>query len=273
MTDVAGTALIGSLAGEHPWLAMFILSFVQGVAEFLPISSSGHLVILSDLLGRNLETADMTIVLHLGTLGSILVFYWRRIWQLLGEDRQTVVLLAVATLPAVVVGLPVRKYASHEVLENPLLAGCLLPLTGLVLLWAARHNRGEGRYQDLSLRAALLIGVAQAIAILPGISRSGLTISAGMLVGLAPRPAAVFAFLLAIPAIGGAGLLEALSVAQGDALSTPWEQLAAGAATAFVVGLVSLWLLDRVLSRGKLIVFAGWVIPVGILYVGWKLIG
>lgn len=262
-----------ALTGDHDWAVLIVLAIVQGIAEFLPISSSGHLVILSEILGRDVEMLDLSIVLHLGTLGSILIYYWRRIVRLLGDDRRTIGRLIVATIPAVAVGLPIKKYMSHSLLENPLLAGCLLPVTGLVLLWASRRHRGERPHADLTWGEALAIGAAQAVAVLPGISRSGLTISAGLIVGLAPRSAAVFAFLMAIPAIGGAGLLEGLSLLSGAELVTPWEQLAVGALCAMMVGWVALWLLDRVLGSGRFEYFAAWVIPVGIAYVAWKILG
>lgn len=253
-----------------------ILAVVQGISEFLPISSSGHVVILADLLskdGSQLDIADLNVVLHVGTLFSIVLYYWHRIWRLLGEDRRTLGLLAVATVPAVVVGLGVKKYASSAVLENPLLAGFMLPVTGLILLWGARYRMSLEVYNKLSYQRAFWIGLSQAAAILPGISRSGTTISMGMRMGLAPSSAATFSFLLAIPVIAGAGLLEAISMVRKAEMTTPLPLLMAGMIVSFVVGLAALWLLDHMLRRGRIQYFAFWCIPVGILYVVAQLTG
>ena len=247
------------------WLILLILAVVQGIAEFLPISSSGHLVILADLLGDagNVDVNDLNIVLHVGTLLSIIVFYWQRILKLLGEDRRIVPLLIFGTLPVVVIGLPLKMFAEHW-LENPFLAGCLLPITGLILIWASRRKPGEQLYQDLTWGKTLLIGTSEAIAVLPGLSRSGTTISAGLRLGLTAQSAATFSFLLAIPAIGGAGTLEVIKTLKGAPMSTPWHLLLMGMAVSFIVGLGSLWWLIRWLERGKLQYFAYWCIPVGI---------
>ncbi len=256
------------------WLAVIILGIVQGVAEFLPISSSGHLVIVEALL----ETAGgglphrlmLNVVLHGGTLLAILVFYRRRVLALLGTDRRAIGLLVVGTLPAAVAGLTLERRWPH-LLENPLLAGAMLVVTGLLLIWARRHDDGHTAYAQISYRQALLVGLAQALGLLPGMSRSGVTIVAGMASGLRPDAAATFSFLLAIPAIAGACLLELLKVWTDGGSQIGLPLLAIGAATSFVVGLVSLWWLLRWIDRGWLYRFAFWCIPLGIAVVGWQL--
>lgn len=254
-----------------------ILSLVQGITEFLPVSSSGHLVIVAALTGVENEVADLNIVLHVGTLLSILVFYWKRLWRLLGEDRRLIGLLAVGTIPAVAFGIPIKKYGSEVILENPLLAGCMLPMTGLLLLWAARYKRDKPfqEYQQLSYGKTLLIGLSQAFAILPGISRSGSTISTGLRLGLSPASAATFSFLLAIPVIGGAGLLEMVSLLRDKSpeggTQTPLVYLAIGAAFSFAVGLVALNWLVKWLEKGRLQLFAWWCIPLGVAVIAWQL--
>ncbi len=251
---------------------ILVLAVVQGFTEFLPISSSGHLVVLSSLMTpgdpSQLEISDLSVVLHMGTLLSIVVFFWRRIWALLAEDRRVIRLLIVGTIPAVVIGLTIELTCKH-LLESPLLAGLMLPVTGLILLWADRASSGVGRYADLDDRQSLLIGLSQAFAILPGISRSGSTISAGLRLGLSPTDAATFSFLLAIPAIGGAGLLKGLEAAK-DGLATPWPHLLAGGVTSFVIGLVALFWLIQWLQRGRLRLFAWWCIPLGIAVTIWQ---
>lgn len=253
------------------WFQINILAIVQGITEFLPISSSGHLVIVAELLQANVDRSDVNIVLHAGTLFSIVVFYWRRIWQMLVEDRRVIGLLIVGTLPAVVIGLTV-KLCFDQWLESPLLAGCMLPITGCLLLWASiRGCGGDASYEQLSYRSALLIGLFQAIAVLPGISRSGSTIVAGLLVGMNRRAAATFAFLLAIPAIAGATVLELRHIVTDQPLTTSTSVLIYGATAAFVVGLATLWWLVKWIERGRLHWFAYWCIPVGICIIVWQL--
>ena len=255
-------------------LEILILAVVQGVTEFLPISSSGHLVIVESVLGLEKNLLDVNIVLHAGTLLSILVFFWHRIWRLLGEDRRAVGLILVGTIPVVLVGFPLKMYG-ESLLESPLVAGALLPVTGLILIWASRRPIGTREYPDMSYRAALGIGLFQAIAPLPGISRSGTTIAGGLAMGLRRESAATFAFLLGIPAIGGAVLLTLIKMVRDTpttgAAATPWAILAVGFVVSFVVGLLALWWLLRWLERGRLQWFAYWCITVGIAVVVWQL--
>jgi len=242
--------------------------------EFLPISSDGHLVVAAALMApseaANLEVSDLVIVLHGGTLLSILVFYWQRILGLLRSDRRTIGLLVVATIPAVIVGLPAKLFAERW-LENPLLAGIFLIVTGIVLLVAARGGRGLADYPALTYRQATLIGMAQAAAILPGLSRSGCTISTGLRIGLSPSAAATFSFLMAIPVIGGACLLESAKLLRAGGLAMPLGHLAIGVVVSFVVGLVSLAWLVRWLERGRFALFAWWCIPLGLAVLVWQL--
>jgi len=252
-----------------------LLAIIQGVTEFLPISSSGHLVIVSSFLktesGEGIEIADLSIVLHLGTLLSIVVFYFKKIRDLLFEDRRVIWLLIIGTIPVVLVGLPVKLLFDH-LLESRLLAGILLIVTGVMLVAIARFPVKEGKYQDLPWTKALFIGLCQSIAILPGLSRSGTTITAGLGCGLSPRAAATFSFLLAIPAIAGAGVLEALQIIKDGPGNMPPSHLAGGFAIAFVVGLASLWWLLRWIEKGRLHWFALWCIPLGVVIIAMEVL-
>jgi len=256
-------------------LEVVILAVVQGLTEFLPVSSSGHLVVAAAVmqaLGRQppKDLVEVNIVLHLGTLLSVLVFYRRHIFRLLGADRRVIPLLIVGTLPLVVVGLGLHHYLPGA-LEDPLLAGLMFPLTGALLIWASRLKTGDVDYTQLSYRGAALIGLLQAVAALPGISRSGATISAGLIAGLRRDSAAAFAFLLAIPAISGAGVLEGFNLMNGSTVSTPVTTLLIGAAVAFVVGWFALVLLVRLVQRGRLDLFGYWLIPLGLVVIIWQL--
>jgi undecaprenyl-diphosphatase len=251
-------------------LQILLLAIVQGLTEFLPVSSSGHLIVVNELLPEKLpDIVGVEIALHLGTLASILVFYWRKILRLLTEDRRVIGLTIVGTLPAVVVGLPLHEYGM-ELLQCPLLAGLMFPVTAALLWWSSRRPPGETSYTQLTWRRALLIGVFQAVAILPGISRSGATIAAGLLVGMRRESAAVFAFLLAIPAILGAGVLESRHLFDEHSVGTPFDIMFLGAVVAFVVGLGSLALLNRLVQHGRLQYFGYWLVPLGIAVVVWQ---
>lgn len=251
------------------------LAVIQGITEFLPISSSGHLLIVAAVLSpdgsvEGMELADVTIVLHLGTLLSILLFYWQRVRALMFEDRRTAWMLIIGTIPAVAFGLPAKLFFEKAIFENAILAGVMLIVTGGLLIWSARRPAGETDYRQLSLGGVLAIGVAQACAILPGLSRSGTTIAAALRLGLDPRSAATFSFLLAIPAILGAGALETLSLLRKTQTVTPPLDLALGAGVAFIVGLAALQILVALLERGRLSWFAAWCIPVGVAVVAWQ---
>jgi undecaprenyl-diphosphatase len=261
---------------------IIVLAIVQGVTEFLPVSSSGHLVVVAALFADGdadkFDVGAVNICLHGGTLISIIVFYWQRLWKLLSTDRELILPLGIATVPAVVIGLGMKLTGVDALLSSPLLAGCMLPVTGLILIWASRHAGGQDECRNLSYKYAALIGFSQALAILPGLSRSGTTISTGIRLGLAPTAAATFSFLMAIPVIGGACLLEIISLAKEGAFSSGASgtislvHLGIGAAVAYTVGLVSLWLLVRWLERGRFQYFAAWCIPVGIGVIIWQLV-
>lgn len=255
-------------------LQVIVLAIVQGIAEFLPISSSGHLVALSALFGNQESSLELNVMLHFGTLLSILVFYRRTIFRLLAEDRRVIPLLIAGTIPAGVIGIYVKKNFAH-VIENPLLAGFMLIVTAFLLMSLPKISPKEKEdqkknYTELNLGQAFLIGIMQAIAILPGLSRSGSTIVAGCLVGLKRQAAATFSFLLAIPVIGGAALLEMRDIFERGS-STPAGLLIVGMLISFAVGLVALNLLVRWVESGKLHYFVFWLLPVGFLVIIWQL--
>jgi undecaprenyl-diphosphatase len=252
-----------------------LLGVVQGVTEFLPISSDGHLAISVALYeaAKGTKVPDvlgLEIVLHAGTLAAIVAFYWRRIWRLLGEDRRVIGLIFVGTLPAAIIGLPLHKWGG-EFLTDPLLAGCMLPLTGLLLLVGASRPAGETQCRQLGYGRALVIGIFQALAILPGISRSGTTISAGLALGLRRDEAATFSFLLAIPAVGGACLLELIDLVRAMPSGEALGPMAVGALVSLVAGLFALAWLIKWLQQGRIQYFAWWCIPVGFAVVAWQL--
>ncbi len=226
-------------------LNMLLLAVVQGLTEFLPVSSSGHLVLFQHFLGVREGDVFFDVILHVGTLGSILVVYRREILRLLKFDRAAtgyLVSLAVGTLPAVVLGLLFKSHI-EELFHSPVFAAGGLVFTAGILF----STRFSGFSEPLgnpwepkapALGRALMIGVAQACAILPGISRSGSTIAAALWAGLPRAEAARFSFLLSIPAVGGALVLQLMD-GQTSSPDETGRLLLAGLA-AFAVGLVAI---------------------------------
>lgn len=270
-SDWKTLAFVWGLVSIMPLWQLLVLAVVQGVAEFLPISSSGHIVVLGGLM-KVPELAELNIVLHLGSLGSILVFYRERILQLLSVDRRVIVMLFLATIPAVVIGLTLKKYAEF-ILESPLVAGVMFPVTGIAVLSLSRKpDPNAVEYSSINWKQALTIGFSQAAAILPGLSRSGSTISSGVGVGLTRSSAAAFSFLMAIPVIAGAGVLESKDWFTGEKQwGTPPWQLALGAFVAFVVGIGTLQLLSKWLAKGQMAFFGWYCIALGCVVIAWQL--
>ncbi|MDY0108785.1 MAG: undecaprenyl-diphosphate phosphatase [Candidatus Krumholzibacteria bacterium] len=251
-------------------LEVLLLSVVQGLTEFLPVSSSGHLVLLQHLLGSHEGDLFLDVVLHCGTLGSVLVVYRREILRLLRLDpaaRAYIIALAVGTLPAVAVGV-LLKDLIETAFGDPLYAGLgLLVTAGLLLSTrfaaAADDPAGPWQPQPVPLGKALVIGCAQALAICPGISRSGSTIAASLWLRVGRAEAARFSFLLSVPAIAGALVLHLLT----DDLVTRTSAfgLFASAAVAFAVGLLAIRLTALAVVRRHFWRFVYYVLPLGLV--------
>lgn len=253
-----------------------ILGIVQGIGEFLPISSSGHLVIAGELLEIFLGTTSgndekllLNIVLHAGTLGSIVVVYWREIWELRVQPRVCQMLI-LASIPAAILGFTMKS-TFEEAFATPLIAGVALFATAGLLILGQRLEKSTVNYEDLPMKSAFLIGLFQAGALVPGISRSGSTIAGGLMLGLQRKSAAAFSFLMAIPVIGGAALVEMKDVLTGELVVDSPVALLIGGGVAFLVGLACLrWMVDLI-AKGKLHWFAYYCLAVGTATVVWQL--
>jgi len=248
-------------------LEALILGIVQGLTEFLPVSSSGHLVLVGALLGVRDESGLLfEVALHVATLFAIAIFYRRRIAELLagllGRDPAAFDYcgkLGVATLPAVLVGLT-AKDAIDRLFGSALVAAVLLVVTGAIL-WSTRWTLPRARAAAPSWAVAVAIGVAQAFAILPGISRSGTTVACALALGVAPLAAAEFSFLLGIIAIAGAAVLMLPEVAAVPPGLLP--ALGVGSAAALASGVAAIWTFVWLLQRQTFHVFAWYVWVVG----------
>ncbi len=259
-------------------LKAIILGIVQGIGEFLPISSSGHLVIVDHLYdaftGRNpVKEAgqDMlfNVVVHVGTLFSILIVYREAIWKLRLQPRVCLNII-LASVPAGVLGI-LFKDKFEQAFSTPLIVGVCWFVTATMLLVGQRLERNEIAYEDLSPLKAFWIGVFQAVALMPGISRSGSTITGGLLTGLQRGSAGAFSFLMAIPVIGGAALLELKDVLTGDVKVSAPMPLLVGGVTSFLVGWLVLRWLVMLIARGRLHWFAYYCFTAGTLTVIWQL--
>lgn len=261
-----------------------VLGIVQGLTEFLPVSSSGHLIVVPALLGWDdpfIESLAFSVMLHVATLLALLV-YFRSDWLRLipaglatlrdrsfrdDPDRRLAWLLAASTVPAVIVGV-----LFNDVIENAFREPRIVAITlvaGAVVLWVADRLGSRSRpISGLTFPMAIGIGTAQALALVPGVSRSGISISAGLLAGLDREAAARFAFLMATPITAGAGLWELRKIVAGEAgVDLPLVPLLAGMVASLVAGLVAISVLMRFLRSHGVGVFVAYRIALAALIV------
>ena len=260
----------------------FLLGLIQGAAEFLPISSSGHIAIAQNLLHLDAEIPEFfDILLHLGTLLAVFVAYWRDIVEIIVEffrgigdiahhrtptpvppARRTILLMIIASLPLFGV-LPLRK-AVRGLTDNMLFVGLALIVTGFMLFICDLARKGRKTASNASMLDVIIVGIGQLIATLPGISRSGMTIATGCFVGFDREFAVRFSFLLSIPAVLAANVLslvESLGVGI-DASQIPVYLV--GVVTAAVVGYLCICLLKRIARNGRFGIFAYYCWAVGL---------
>ena len=242
-----------------------LLGIIQGLTEFLPISSSGHLVIGQHLLDLQEPEMLFDVGVHFATLIAVLIYFRREIFTILsgffkGDDkpaRNMGIIIIIGTIPAVLVGLLFSDLI-ETAFSSPKMASVMLIVTGLVLISTARLKKMKRNFWEIKWHHALIVGVAQAIAILPGISRSGATISASLHLGISSEDAARFSFILSLPAIFGAALFEARKIAAVPVSEFP--ALIVGMLAAGIVGYLAIAVMLKIVSRGKLYYFAPYCI-------------
>jgi undecaprenyl-diphosphatase len=260
------------------WQAV-ALAALQGLTEFLPVSSSGHLVIVPAFLGWPAPSLAFVVAVHVGTLLAVVGYYRRELGELLGgvgawvargrkrpwppEVRLALALL-LATVPAAAVGLGLEKQV-EKVFNSAGLVGIALVATGLLLFAAARSGRERPLAETLSWAKALVVGCAQAVAIVPGISRSGTTIAAGLLCGWPCEWAVRFAFLLSVPVIAGAGLEQAVELSARGVGGHDLVVLGLGLAVSSVSGWAAIHLVIQAVRGRKLWWFGAYCLAVGVL--------
>lgn len=259
------------------FLSSIFLGLVQGIAEFLPISSSGHLSLFQHFFGLSEAGLFFDVLLHLGTLIAIFVYYWKDIVNLVkaflrlvaglfskkkrggqkgrkDPGARMILMLIVATLPLFVI-LPIKDKV-ESLYSNTIFVGCALVVTGCILFFSDRMAKGKKTVRSATLLDALLVGVGQALAVVPGLSRSGTTISAGMLRGFSRKFAVRFSFLLSIPAVLGANIISIGDAVAAGIDTSLLPAYIAGTVVAAVSGYFAIRLVNLLADKGKFGSFA-----------------
>lgn len=273
MTQAAETA-----TDQMSWLQVIVLSIVQGLTEFLPVSSSGHLRIISELFWGQDAGASFTAVVQLGTEAAVLVYFAKTIWEILsgwfrgvfdkekrGRDYQMGWMVIVGTIPVALVGFFGRDLI-REGLRNLWITATVLVLFSLVFIVAERYGKKERTTEDLTMKDAVIMGLWQCLSLIPGVSRSGATISGGLFLNIDRAVATQFSFLLAIPAVLASGLFslpDAFDPQAGQAATGP--MLIVGTLICFVLGYASIAWLMKFVANHSFAWFAAYRIPVGLL--------
>ncbi|MBU1196919.1 undecaprenyl-diphosphate phosphatase [Candidatus Micrarchaeota archaeon] len=243
-----------------------LLGILQGVTEWLPVSSSGHLALAQIFFGIEVPVA-FDVALHLGTLFAVLIYFRSDLVQLLRgllsfnpnhPDFRTLLFLVVAMIPTAIIGFAFRDFF-EDMFFHIQFVGAALLITGFLLFAASRIPAGK---KEVGWKSALLIGAAQGLSVAPGISRSGATISAGMLYGIPAEKAARFSFLLSIPAIIGASFFQ---LQEAEFAAVPLAVSLSGILSAAVVGYLSIGFLLKILREAKLVYFAYYCWAIGLL--------
>ena len=265
------------------YLSSFLLGLVQGLAEFLPISSSGHLSIAQNLLGLNTEIPEFfDVLLHLGTLVAVFVAYWRDICDMVAElihgvgdlvhgttprqvppARRLILLIIVGTLPLFIL-LPIHKQV-QALSNNMVFIGAALVVTGFLLFACDLVRKGKKTERTATIADVLVVGLGQAIATMPGISRSGMTIATGCFMGFERKFAVRFSFLLSIPAVLGANILSLKDALDAGIIWAEVPMYVVGVITSAVVGYACIRLLRLVAEKGRFGAFAYYCWAVGLL--------
>lgn len=263
------------------WFEAFVLGLIQGLTEYLPVSSSGHLAIGSALFGIEAEeNLTFTVAVHVATVLSTLVILWKEIdWIFRGlfkfemnAETKYVINILISMIPIGIVGIFFKDYVEEIFGSGLLIVGCMLLLTACLLTFS--YYAKPRQKENISMRDAFIIGLSQACAVLPGLSRSGTTIATGLLLGNNKTQLAQFSFLMVIPPILGEAILDILKTATGEAPAgdIPTLSLVIGFLTAFVAGCLACKWMINIVKKGKLIYFAIYCAIVGVATVIFSLL-
>ncbi|MDD2444418.1 MAG: undecaprenyl-diphosphate phosphatase [Desulfotomaculaceae bacterium] len=251
-----------------------VLGVVQGLGEFLPISSSAHLVLAPWALGWTDPGLTFDVALHIGTLFAVVAFFWRDWVGLIkeaakGRTTHEALLfwyLAIATIPGAAAGYLLEEQA-ETVFRAPILIGSMLIIMGIILYWVDKRMSKRKDIRSISFMDSLLIGISQAFAIIPGVSRSGVTMTAGRALGLTREAAARFSFLLSTPIVVGAGAVKLKDISIADVNTA----FITGVVTSAIIGFLSIGFLLRYLTRRSFAVFVWYRFALGLAVIGLAL--
>jgi len=245
-------------------LQAILLGIVQGSTEFLPVSSSGHLALFENLLGKQVPLA-FDVLLHFASLAAIVLVLWADLWSLLSARRRLILPLIVGTIPAGLAGYYLERY--FDTAKNDMLiVGASFIITGVILALGERLSwkKQKKELQGVGMLDAIVIGCAQAVALLPGVSRSGMTISSGLTRGLSRPDCVRFSFLLAMPVMAGACVLKAPEILRMSA-GADVVPLVIAASTSFLFSAIAMILLLRIVRKVAVSVFSYYCVPLGML--------
>lgn len=273
---------------QVPITHIVVLALIQGITEFLPVSSSAHLIFPSQLLGWQDQGIAFDVAVHVGTLLAVIIYYLSDLVQISTHTIESIVrrrntplsrigwYIVLATIPAAIAGLLLEEYVStiarsiHVIAYTTIAFGILLGVASYInrkINWSTIVNI-EGQRPDslrrLTLQQAVIIGFAQAIALIPGTSRSGITLTAGLFLGLRPEAAARFSFLLAIPIILASGLLEGYKVLTTETVGANPIEMLIGGTIAFITALLVIHLFMRYISKSGMAFFVFYRIALGV---------
>jgi undecaprenyl-diphosphatase len=248
-----------------------ILGLIQGLTEFLPISSSGHLVLAQKLLGFKGPSVPFDLMLHLGTTAAVLIFFRRDIAEILmsafsgdskAQGRRWIIMIILASIPTALIGL-IFKHQLEDSFNSASGLAVQFWISGAILLLTDRIRTRDQDGDNIKVQQSLIVGVAQGLAIIPAISRSGATIAAGVMTGMGRKTAAKFSFLISIPAILGAMVLEAKDI--GGLTQFDFLPTALGVLVAFLVGYLSIGMLIKMVVKRDLWIFAAYLFIIGLV--------
>jgi undecaprenyl-diphosphatase len=253
-------------------LEALVLGIVQGITEFFPISSTAHLVIFPWVFKWKglVNSLSFDVALHAGTLASLVICFKRELIEMLGKKRRLLVLIALGTVPAGIAGITFHDAISGS-LRSPKVIAAMLVLFGIVMYLSEKAKKRK-KMDKISVVDAILIGMAQAVALVPGVSRSGVTIAAGLMRGVKREEAARFSFLLSMPAVFGATLLEGRKLLEAGP-KTDWAVLGLGFSVSLVTGVVAIKFLLRYLKSHNMNAFVIYRFVLAGVIGGWIWLG
>ena len=263
-----------------PLFQLILLAVIQGVTEFLPISSSGHLILLPQLTSLADQGQALDVAVHLGTLGAVILYFWRDVAEAVAglphllrgkldtPGARLAFLLIVATIPAIVIGLVLKVSGIEELMRSAFVIGWTMLIFGIVLWWADQRGAEVKEARDWTLREAWLLGLWQAVALIPGTSRSGITITGARFMGYKRADAAKVSMLMSIPVILASAVLLGAEVIAGGGVGALTD-VAIAALLAFASALLALTLMMRLLASVSFTPYVIYRVILGIGLIWW----